>query len=150
MPPIQSDYPETMPRGVAGWQNNMVPSTLISRTLEGDVELPFGSAVAQGVADKGCVPFGVGSTAVLGIAIVDRSARGENGDGFAPKESVRIMTKGAVLVVATVAVVAGNPVFVRPSNNTFQPTNANSAVQIAGARFETSADAGELAEVRLV
>lgn len=155
---VQTNYPDTQPVAVAGAQATMVPATIISRSVE-TAAIGFGKAVAQGTADKGCHAFGSGDTAVLGITLLDRSASGlsvtngqvsgQTADTFGVGESARIITKGDVWVVAAVNVTAGQPVYVRPSNGDFQPTNANSAVQIAGARWDTSATAGNLAVVRL-
>lgn len=156
--PVQTSYPDTQPAAVAGAQATMVPATIISRSVE-TAAIGFGKAVAQGTADKGCHAFGSGDTAILGITLLDRSASGlsvtngqvtgQTADTFGVGESARIITKGDVWVVAGVNVTAGQPVYVRPSNGDFQPTNANSAVQIAGARWDTSATAGSLAVVRL-
>jgi hypothetical protein len=155
---VQTSYPDTQPAAVAGAQATMIPATLISRTVE-TAAVPFGRAVKQGTADKGCSLFGIGDTVVLGISIVDRSASGrsvsagqvsgEFADQFGVGESARIMTKGDVWVVCATGCSAGDGVFVRPSNGAFQDSNANSAVQIVGARWDTSAEAAGLAVVRL-
>ncbi len=145
---IQTNYAETQPAGVAGAQATMIPATMISRNVEDEAAIGFGVAVAQGAEDKGCKAFGTGDTAVLGITIVDRSAKGA--DGFGTGDSARIMTKGDVWVTASVAVDAGDPVWVVPATGAFAKTNASSAVQIAGARWDTSTTAGDqLAVVRL-
>jgi len=159
----QTTYLDNIPQAVRGAPATMLNGPLISRTVE-TAPIGFGLCVSQGTADKGCKAFGSGDTAasILGITLLDRSAAGltvsggqvtgSTVDSFGVGDSARIAAVGSgrdVWVTATVAVVAGNPVFVRPSNNTFQPTNANSAIQIPGARFDTSADAGALAVVRL-
>src|SRR5690606_16896041 len=126
------------------------------RTVE-TAAIGFGIAVEQGVADKGCVAFDGGT--VLGITLLDRSAAGttvtsgqvtaRTADKFGVGESARIMTQGDVWVVCASGCSAGDPVYVRPSNGDFQDSSANSGVQIAGARWDTSAGAGALAVVRL-
>lgn len=155
---VQTTYSDNQPAAIAGLQSTMIPATLISRTVE-TAAVPFGRAVKQGTADKGCSLFGSGDTAVLGISVLDRGASGltvANGqvtgrtlDAFGVGESARIMTKGDVWVVCATGCVAGNPVYVRPSNGAFQNSSANSAVQIPGARWDTSASGSELAVVRL-
>lgn len=154
---VQTSYPDTQPVAVAGAQATMVPATIISRNVE-TAAIGFGKAVAQGTADKGCHAFGSGDTDVLGITLLDRSASGlsvtngqvtgQTADTFGVGEPARIITEGDVWVTVAADVTAGQPVYVRPSNGDFQPTNANSAVQIAGARWDTSATAGNLAVVR--
>jgi hypothetical protein len=155
---VQSTYNDVQPAAIAGAQASMIPATLISRTVEG-AAVPFGRAVKQGTADKGCSLFGSGDTAVLGISVLDRGASGltvTNGqvtgrtlDAFGVGETARVMTKGDVWVVCATGCSAGDGVFVRPSNGDFQDSNANSAVQILGARWDTSAGTGKLAVVRL-
>lgn len=153
---LQTNYPNTQPAAIAGAQATEIPATIISRTVE-TAAVGFGRAVEQGTADKGCSAFDGG--AVLGITLLDRGASGltvaggqvtgRTLDAFGVGESARIITEGDVWVVCTTGCSAGDPVYVRPSNNTFQDSSANSAVQIAGARWDTSAGAGELAVVRL-
>ena len=155
---VQTSYPDTQPAAVAGAQATMLPASIISRTVE-TAAVGFGKAVAQGTADKGCHAFGSGDTAILGITLLDRSASGQsvtNGqvtgrtaDSFGVGESARIITKGDVWVQASVAVDAGDPVYVIPATGAFAKTSASSAVQIAGARWDTSTTTAGLAVVRL-
>lgn len=156
---VQTVYPDNQPAAIVGAQATMIPSTIISRTVEGLTAIGFGVAVAQGDADKGCHAFGSGDTAILGITIVDRSAPGATTSGgyitartpdkFGVGESARVLTKGDVWVTASVAVDAGDPVYVVPATGAFAKTNASSAVQIANARWDTSAAQGALAVVRI-
>ncbi len=155
---VQTSYSETLSAAVAGAQATMLPASILSRTVE-TAAVPFGRAVKQGTADKGCALFGSGDTAILGIAIRDQSASGQTvtsgqvtdttADQFGVGESARVMVKGDVWVVCATGCSAGDSVFVRPSNGDFQDSNANTAVQIVGARWDTSAEAGGLAVVRL-
>lgn len=142
---LQTTYNETLTEAVAGAQATMLPATIISRTVETAAGIGFGVAVEQGTADKGCIIFDGGT--VLGIAMLDRGATGE--DEFAQYESARVMVKGDIWVTCATGCSAGDSVFVRPSNGDFQDSSANSGVQIANARWETSAGAGELAVIRL-
>lgn len=153
---VQTNYDETQPVAVAGAQATMIPATLISRTVE-TAAIGFGKAVAQGTSDKGAIAFAGGT--VLGITVLDRSASGQTvedgqitgqvADQFGVGESARVMTKGDIWVVCATGCSAGDSVYVRPSNGDFQDSSANSAVQIVGARWDTSASAGGLAVVRL-
>jgi hypothetical protein len=158
---VQTNYEDTQPVAVAGAQATMLRGDLISRTVE-EAAIGFGRAVTQGATDKGCVAFGAGDTTFLGITVLDRSASGlsvtsgqvidQTADSFGVGESARISAVGGggdVWVVCATGCSAGDSVFVRPSNGDFQDSNANSAVQIPGARWDTSAEAGALAVVRL-
>lgn len=156
---IQTTYPDTQPVAVAGAQATMLPGQIMSRTVE-VAAIGFGKAVEQGTADKGCIAFDGGT--VLGITLLDRSASGltvsggqvtgQTADSFGVGESARVAPVGGgldVWVICASGCSAGDGVFVRPSNGDFQDSNANSAVQIPGARWDTSAEAGALAVVRL-
>lgn len=160
----QINYPSVQPVGVPGARATMLRGDRLSRTVE-TAAVPFGRLVSRGVADKSCKAFGGSETAadMLGITLLDQAATGasidSNGyitgyttDAFGVGESARILAIGSggdVWVRVAVAVEAGDPVFVRPSNGDFQKTNANSAVQIPGAVFDTSAAQNGLAVVRL-
>lgn len=153
---LQTTYLDNQPAGVAGAQATMLPASIISRTVE-SAAIGFGKPVEQGTADKGCKLFDGGT--VLGITVLDRSASGlsvsggqvtgQTADTFGVGESARVMVKGDIWVVSTTGNAAGDPVYVRPSNGTFQNSSANSGVLIAGARWDTTAGAGALAVVRL-
>lgn len=142
---LQTTYSSTQAAAVAGHQATEIDATILSRTVETAAGIGFGRAVEQGTADKGCILFDGGT--VLGIAVLDRGATGE--DEYAQYESARVMVKGDIWVVCATGCSAGDSVFVRPSNGDFQDSNVNSAVQIPNARWDTSAGTGELAVVRL-
>lgn len=143
----QTTYSENIAAAVAGLQGTMIPATIISRNVETQTGIGFGRAVARGSDDKGCKLFGSGDTAVLGISLLDRSAHGE--DLFPENTEARIITKGHVWVTASVAVDAGDPVYVIPATGAFAKTSASSAVQIANAVWDTSTTGEGLALVRM-
>lgn len=149
MPTVQSTYSETIGAARAGQIANTEPSVLISRHVEDTDGIAFGIAVVQGSADNGVKAFGSGDTAILGITVRERSVRPETPNIFAQRESARIMTKGVIWVQASVAVDAGDPVYVIPATGTFAKTSASSAVQIANARWDSSTSGAGLAKVRL-
>lgn len=146
---VQGNYTENLRVGVAGQQVNMIPSTMISRNVEGAGGLAFGVAVARGVEDYGCKPFGSGDTAILGISVRERSVNANVPNKFGQYDSARIMTKGAIWVQASVAVDAGDPVFVIPATGAFTKSNASSAVQLLRAHWDTSTIGAGLAIVRM-
>lgn len=149
MPTVQSTYSSTLAIGLAGMVANMVPATFISRNVEDSGGIAFGLATAQGTEDMGCKAFGSGDTEITGITVRERSLPAEQTE-FEQNDSARIMTKGAVIVEAGVAVSAGDPVYVVPATGVFRNDNTGSAIQIPDARWETSTTAGsQLAIVRL-
>lgn len=146
---VQTIYRDELRQGVAGHIVNSIPKTLISRTVEGSAGLEFGVAVAQGTGDLQCVPFGSGDTEVLGISVRERSLNANETNKFGQYDEARIMTKGAILVEASVDTVAGDEVWVVPATGAFQVDDSSSAVQIPNARYETSGGNGDLVVVRL-
>lgn len=146
---IQTSYSENIRAGIAGQVGEAYPAGFISRTVESAGGLAFGAAVAQGTEDMGCKAFGSGDSAIIGIAVRDRSLDANEPNKFAQYDTARILAKGSVWVQASVAVNAGDPVYVIPATGAFAKTNASSAVQIAGARWETSTDGAGIALVRI-
>lgn len=140
---VQTDYNDIQAPAVAGVQATMVPATIVSRNVE-DAAIGFGVPVSQGANDKGAVAF---AGDFVGITLLDRSAAGE-GDTFRVGDSARVMTEGDIWVTASVAVDAGDAVYVVPAGGAF--TNVETAnTLIPGARWETSTTAGQLAVIRL-
>lgn len=148
---VQTVYNETQPAGVAGAQATMIPATIISRNVENAAGIGFGVAVAQGAAAKGIVPFGTGATTYVGFTLLDRSAEGTptTPDGFGQRDSARVITKGDLWVNATVAVTAGQPVYlVAATGVVTNVSTGNTAVP--NAMFDTTTTAAnQLAVIRL-
>lgn len=144
---VQTVYNENQPAGKQGAIVDMSPRSLMSRTVETAAGIAFGVAVEQGTADEGCKVYDGGT--ILGFTVRERSLVAE-ADKFAQYESARIMIgQGTFWAVATVDVVAGDPVYIRPSNNTFQKDNTDSGVAYPNARYDSTATAGNLVKVRL-
>lgn len=147
---VQSTYSENARAAVPGQLVDTIPKTLLSRTVEDAGGLAFGIPVAQGVADRGIRAFTIGDTAAkfIGITVRERSVDADY-DQFAQYDSARVLTHGAIWVLASVAVAAGDPVYVVPATGLF--TNvATGNVQLPNARFDTSTTAiNQLAQVRL-
>lgn len=146
---IQTTYLDNIRAAVRGAIANMVPATLISRSVEDAAGIGFGVAVTQGTADGGCTAFGSGDTYIMGVTVRERSIDANDVDEFGQYTDARIMTKGCVWVPVATGCSAGDAAFVRPSNGDFQDSNANSAVAITGGVWDTSAEAGELALLRM-
>jgi hypothetical protein len=143
MPTISESYASTMSNGYAGAIVNTEPRTLISRTVEDAAGIGFGLVVMQGTNDKGCV-IGDG-TSFLGVTVREQDTEASDPDVFAQYDSARIMTKGVVWVVNNGGVSAGDEVALDTSGGLAGATSGD----IPGARWETTADDGELAQLRL-
>ena len=148
---VQTVYPSTQPVAVVGAKATEIPATIISRTVADTGSIGFGIAVAQGDEDKSVKLFGTGATKFVGITMLDRSANGTsvNPDSFAEGESARIMTIGDIWVNASVAVVAGDPVYLVAADGKFTNVSTGNTL-VPNARFDTSTTAAnQLAVVRL-
>lgn len=141
MPAIQTNYAANIPGKKAGHVPEMEQADLISRTVENTDGIAFGTAVAQGASDKGCIPFA--GTGFVGVATRDRSVL--VGEKFSRYESARILRKGPITVVASVAVVAGDSVALTAAGAFTNVTAGNTV--IPNSRFDTSAAAGALADI---
>lgn len=141
---VQTTYPENIPVGYAGQIANQEPCVLISRTVETTAGLPFGTAVIQGTADKGVI---IGTDAAfLGVVVRTQSVDPAFPSGYAEDDEARIMTKGVVWVVANSAVSAGDVVKALASG---ELGTGGGTFTVPNARWDTSADDGDLALLRL-
>lgn len=139
-------FKNEMDKGVAGAIANTENSNIISRTVEDADGIAFGLAVAQGDNDKGCRAVTTGDTAFVGVTVLDRTAGDLNGNGkFKQYESARVLEEGVIWVEVTEAVAAGDAAAVDLATGKFNKAGA----EMAGARFETSAASGGLAQLRL-
>lgn len=138
----QTNYSDTQDALRAGLIFDLSPNVLLSRIVEG-AALLFGKPVSQGATDGSVHPTTTGDTTVLGVSVRDQSVLA---DQFAVGDSARIITEGPVAVEASVTVAAGDPVHVVVATGAFTNTGG---VQIAGALYESSGDAGDLVKVRL-
>lgn len=139
MPAIQSTYLTNIPVGKVGHVADMTQADLISRTVETVAGIAFGLPVAQGANDKGCIAYA--GTGFLGITTRDRSV--QVGELYSRYESARILKKGPIWVTASVAVVAGDPVYITAAGAFTNVSSGN--FLIPNARFDTSAGIGGLA-----
>lgn len=131
---VQDTYAENIPAGVPGAIVDMIPKTLISRTVEPAAGIAFGLPVYRGVNDKGVVATGTAANYV-GFTVLDRSVR--EGNQFSQYESARIMTDGALWITAPAAVADGAAVVI-------------GGVTIPGAFYQTTTTAAnQLAQIRL-
>ena len=141
MPAVQSTYLMNIPAGKAGHIADMTEADLISRTVETVAGIAFGVPVAQGAADRGCIAYA--GTGFLGVTTRDRSV--QLGELYSRYESARILKKGPIWVVASVAVVAGDPVYITPAGAFTNLSTSN--FLIPNARFDTAAGIGGLAVI---
>lgn len=138
-------YKAEQDAGIAGAIVNTENKNIISRTVEDAAGIAFGLAVAQGVNDKGIRAVTTGDADFVGITVLDRTAGDLINGKFVQYESARVLEEGVIWVEVTEAVKAGDAAAVDLATGKFNKAGA----AMAGARFETSAASGGLAQLRL-
>ena len=143
MSTVQSTYADNIAAGYKGALVNLEPKVIISRNVEHADGIDFGLAVMQGSDDKGIV-VGDGS-AFLGVTVRDQSVDPANPDTFEQYANARIITKGVIWVENSGGVAAGDPVVALAAG----ALGTGSSPLVDGARWDTTAADGELAQLRL-
>lgn len=145
---VQSTY-STMTAARAGMLADMQEGyNAFSRSVETAAGIGFGKPVQRGAADRGAKAIGDGSaTTFLGISLRTQSRDANNGDIFAQYEDIRICDKGTVWVVASVAVVPGDPVYYTTAGVWTNVSSSN--VLVSNAAWDTTAAIGAYAIIRL-
>lgn len=142
--PNQTVYTEYMEAFVEGMVPNSEKNNIISRSVENEEGIGFGIAVIRGTEDKQILPAEEGGS-FLGVTVRDST---QFADIYPQFETAAVITKGTIVVKAGVAVDAGDPVSVLEADGTWGKAAADS-ITVAGAVWDTSAGAGELAVIRL-
>lgn len=102
--------------------------------------VPFGLAVGAGATDGTCR---LGGTGYLGITVADKTRAA---DQYAVGEMAGVLRKGTIWVTASNDVDPTDPVTFTAATGVI---GAGLAVTITGAKFETTATAGNLVRVYL-
>ena len=144
--PLQTTYRKRLDPFMLGQIPDMrTPGRDISRNCEPAAGIPFGSAVAQGTADRQCRALATGQgTKYLGVAVLDKTTNAS--DRYQQYQAVRVRNEGPVVVRASVTVAAGDPAFVIPATGFF--TNVATGNTPVG-MFETSGAANALVIINL-
>lgn len=140
----QGAYDTDHPLGYAGMPADASLCDVASRSVE-DAAVGFGLAVGRGTADGSCR---LGGTGFEGITVADKSREADdtNADQYAVGEVAGVVRKGAVWVTASTNVGPADPVTFTAATGVI---GAGLATTIAGAKFETTATAGNLVRVYL-
>ena len=150
---VQTTYNESIAGARAGQVINTEHAEFVSRMVETAAGVPFGVPVQQGANDKGCAVMAAGATAVVGIAVRERSVNPATPNAFAQYEEARLMRKGVIWVTVTDAggVAPGDEVWVALADGTFSNADlgTSGSIQLPGCRWETTAANGALAQLRV-
>ena len=148
---VQSTYNENLAVAFPGMRANLVPETVISRTVK-NASMGFGVVAVQAAGDYEVTTIGDAATAdpggYVGISVRDQAADPGAPNAYAEDATAAIMTKGTVWVNAYESVAAGDPVYFVTATGLLGKTTASST-QIANARWETSRTGAGLAMIRL-
>lgn len=144
MPAVQTTYSATHARWVEGMVPNSEPCVIVSRIAE-DVEgIGFGKVCVQGTLDNQVVDSEA-TVKFAGIAVLDPT---KDGDKYAQYDTVAVMKKGVIVVMASEAVAVGDPVYYTPASGVLSKTSTSNTL-IAGAQWDTSTSGAGLAVLRL-
>ena len=153
MPTVQSSYSEN----IAVAQNGMAANADFSadtRICETSAGIGFGKAVSQGSADKGAVLGGASAAVFVGVTISDKCIDNTDNtgaaDGYRQYDNMAVMYRGTIWVTVGGNVAPGNDVTFNSTTGVLSSA-ATSGTQfaIAGARWMSTANSGELARLRL-
>jgi len=147
MPRVQDTYGVVHAAGLEGMVAKSEPAVIVSRVVEGAGGIGFGKVAQRGTLDNQ-IKVSSASPKYLGITVLDPTQVGGTLDTYPQYATAAVMTKGVIWVVASVAVVPGDPVYFVPATGVL--TNVVIANQlIANATWDSTAGIGALAKVRL-
>ena len=91
------------------------------------------------------MPLASDASDFLGVTVREMDTEPSDPDTFAQYDAARIMTKGVIWVANSGGVAAGDPVVALAAG----ALGTGSSPLVVGARWDTTADDGELAQLRL-
>ena len=144
MAAVQTTYPFRHARWVKGMVLNSEPHVIVTRSAE-DVEgINFGEVCVQGTLDDQVVDSEI-TVPYVGFAVLDITQPTGKYEQYA---NVNVIKKGVIVVQASLAVKAGDPVAFVPATGVL--TNVlTSNTQVPNATWETSTTGAGLAAIRL-
>ena len=134
-------YSYGQPIGVAGMKADSTVDVIDSFAAEGAVKA--GAVVERGTDPAKQVKASVTAANVIGVAIFENKV--EETPLYPDKYAVPVCTFGDVYVQVNAAVTAGSPAYIDASGN----FTGSTGTAVAGMTYMTSAEAGELAIVRV-
>jgi hypothetical protein len=149
--PIQTSYTLTLAPAYEGMVANSEHENVISRQVETAGGIGFGKVAVQGTDDNQ-IRVSAAGRAFRGITIASHFAGFASGsqgtkDAFDQYETVPVLTKGTIWVLASVAVAVGDPVYYVPATGVLtNVATANTA--IPGAIWDSSTTGAALAKIR--
>lgn len=147
-----STYGHTLDVAQAGQKYDTRPDWVVSYSAE--VVLEGGDPVRLGTDKERQVLKGNKANGVFGIALFPHTTEQVNTSGtittgYAIKDTVPVLRKGAVWVVSGVTVVPGDPVYVTPSGTYTNIDDSDANFLVPSGTYLTGGDATELVVVEL-
>ncbi len=155
---VQTTYAREHAAAYAGSPLSLLGIVTFSRLNKGASVIPYGKFVVTDGENGAKLPTsGSVSADVNGIAMYELNRAQKDGDvaGAVPNQFYTVISQGVVWVKAAATVVKDDPVFARvgATNNGDASNAAGSgatlSVAMAGAKFLTGGDAGDLVQVSL-
>ena len=144
MDALQTSYSETHAPYVEGMIANSEKSNIVSRVVETAAGIGFGKVAVRGTADNQ-IKVAEADAAYLGITVRDTT---QLQDSYLQYGTAAVMTKGVIVVQASVAVAQGDAVHFVPATGVL--TNvATGNTAIPGATWDSSTSGAGLAKLRL-
>lgn len=150
--PIQTTYTQTIAPAYEGMIADSREQNILSMQLETAAGIGFGKVAVQGTADKQ-VRVSAAGRAFRGVTVSSHFggfAAGFQGtkDTYDQYETVPVMDRGSIWVLASVAVAVGDPVYYVPATGVL--TNvATGNTLIPNAKWESSTTGAGLAIIDL-
>jgi len=141
---VQPNYNATLDIGYEGQVADLRSTDIVSRICE-PTSIGFGKAVIKGTGDKQ-VTLGAGGT-FIGVAVRDIALPAANADVYKANDTVGVMTRGTMFVVAGANVTAGAAAYYTSAGVITPTASGNTA--IPNGRFEKSASSGDLTILRI-
>lgn len=143
---VQSTYSAIHAVAFAGMEAEAQFGRNISRTVE-TAAIGYGKAVSQGTGDHGILAYSSTNNKFIGVTVRDQAVDPNSADTYAVGGTASVKIEGAIWVVVSASVAAGDPVYLDASGNFTNVATNNTLV--ARASFRTTAASSALALLRL-
>lgn len=147
---VQSTYATREPAALPGMVANETEYNIDTCICETVAGIGFGLAVSQGTGDKGAILGGASAPVFRGIAVRDVTLDVSNLDKYPRYANMAVLTMGDIWVKVSGGVTPGANVTFLSTTGVLGTVAADGThFAIAGARWMTTANDGELAILRL-
>ena len=147
MPAVQTSYAQTILPAVEGMIANSEPHNIISRQLESAAGIGFGKVCVQGTADEQ-IRVSEATRKFRGITVMSHHAGKGIADAYDQYETVPVLERGCIWVMASVAVAVGDPAYYVPATGVLTNVTTSNTL-IPDGSFDSSTTGAGLAILRI-